>query len=89
MMDLVGLVSNCSVLWSPLRAQVVFVVPASVEAKHSSFGVEMPYETGVVRRWIDDKGFGFIEPESGGEEVFLLHITSLPADSHLWHLPPQ
>jgi len=31
---------------------------------------------GTVRTWDDEKGFGFIEPEGGGADVFL-HVTAL------------
>ena len=36
----------------------------------------METEKGKLVRWIDDKGFGFIKPESGGAEVFI-HISAL------------
>ena len=32
---------------------------------------------GTVRMWDDEKGFGFIEPEDGGADVFL-HMRALP-----------
>ncbi|MDP2226437.1 MAG: cold shock and DUF1294 domain-containing protein [Moraxellaceae bacterium] len=35
---------------------------------------------GKIVRWIDDKGFGFIEPAKGGKQVFA-HIKSFPAGS--------
>ncbi|BFM19172.1 cold shock and DUF1294 domain-containing protein [Gilvimarinus japonicus] len=34
-----------------------------------------PSSKGVITKWNDDKGFGFIAPESGGREVFF-HISS-------------
>jgi uncharacterized membrane protein YsdA (DUF1294 family)/cold shock CspA family protein len=34
-------------------------------------------ETGKLVRWDDDKGYGFIEPKDGGDDVFL-HINDLP-----------
>ena len=28
---------------------------------------------GNVKRWLDRKGYGFIEPEEGGKDVFIHH----------------
>ncbi|WP_439537038.1 cold shock domain-containing protein [Methyloversatilis sp.] len=34
---------------------------------------------GKLAKWNDDRGFGFIEPTHGGDEVFV-HISALPRD---------
>jgi uncharacterized membrane protein YsdA (DUF1294 family)/cold shock CspA family protein len=34
-------------------------------------------ETGKLVRWDDDKGYGFIQPKDGGDDLFL-HINDLP-----------
>jgi cold shock CspA family protein len=36
----------------------------------------MVIEKGKLVRWIDDKGFGFIKPESGKNDIFI-HISAL------------
>lgn len=28
---------------------------------------------GSVKRWLDRKGYGFIEPENGGNDIFIHH----------------
>jgi CspA family cold shock protein len=28
---------------------------------------------GTVKRWLDRKGYGFIEPEGGGDDIFIHH----------------
>ena len=35
---------------------------------------------GTLTSWNDDRGFGFIEPHQGGDEIFV-HIKSFPAGS--------
>ncbi|MDI1260273.1 cold shock domain-containing protein [Aquabacterium sp.] len=36
-------------------------------------------QTGTLRSWHDDKGFGFIAPTQGGRELFV-HISAFPRD---------
>jgi len=33
-------------------------------------------ETGIVKAWLEERGFGFIAPDLGGKDVFV-HITAL------------
>ncbi|KAB2969813.1 MAG: DUF1294 domain-containing protein [Zoogloea sp.] len=37
-------------------------------------------QEGILKTWNDDRGFGFIEPLHGGQEVFV-HIKAFPARS--------
>jgi uncharacterized membrane protein YsdA (DUF1294 family)/cold shock CspA family protein len=37
-------------------------------------------QTGTIKAWNDARGFGFVRPDGGGEDVFL-HIKALPPQS--------
>ncbi|WP_439925543.1 cold-shock protein [Nitrobacter sp. JJSN] len=39
-------------------------------------------QIGTVKFWADDKGYGFIEPDDGGDDVFL-HVNGL-AEKTRW-----
>lgn len=40
----------------------------------------MEIEKGKLLRWIDEKGFGFIKPDTGGADIFI-HISALKSMS--------
>ncbi|WP_027554542.1 cold-shock protein [Bradyrhizobium sp. Cp5.3] len=35
---------------------------------------------GIIKKWIDDRGFGFIKPDERGPDVFI-HVKMLPRGS--------
>ncbi|PAY05444.1 cold-shock protein [Bradyrhizobium sp. UFLA03-84] len=38
--------------------------------------------TGTIKKWIDERGFGFVKPDDGGADVFL-HISALPQGAQI------
>lgn len=49
------------------------------QAQAISSNSPMPF-TGTIQSWQDDRGFGFIEPTQGGQEIFV-HIKSFTSRS--------
>merc|ERR1712187_242307 len=39
-------------------------------------------ENGVILRWNGDRGFGFIHPEGGGDDIFV-HVSNIPPGEEL------
>lgn len=37
--------------------------------------------TGVVKKWFENKGFGFIQPHNGGKDLFC-HHTAIDGHGH-------
>lgn len=46
-----------------------------------NFFSEGPEEVGTVKFFKDDRGFGFVQPRNGGNDVFL-HASALRAAGH-------
>lgn len=44
---------------------------------YKKWNQEMRFE-GLLKTWNDERGFGFIQPTNGGQEIFV-HIKSFPA----------
>jgi len=60
--------------WAPPPAAPRLVAPSSQAAGARQFATR---KDGTVKMWNDERGFGFITPAEGGDDVFV-HRTSLP-----------
>lgn len=44
--------------------------------------MNQPRHEGTLKKWNDQRGFGFIAPNDGGADIFV-HITAFPVDGYL------
>lgn len=77
--DISTLKARCQQVWEEIVPGELKPKPKRKRRKRPPRPVvdaDQPFQTGRIKTYIDDRGFGFIVPDDGGEDVFF-HITNV------------
>ena len=77
--DISKLKARCRQTWEKVVPSELRSRPKRERRRHSARPVvspDQPFQTGRIKTYLDDRGFGFIIPDDGGDDIFF-HITNV------------
>ena len=77
--DISALKARCQQVWEEIVPGELKPKPKRKRRKRAprtAVDEDQPFQTGRIKTYLDDRGFGFIIPDDGGEDIFF-HITNV------------